>query len=108
VKLFLRGSLALSYLNVYANNACIDQTAKEFVVAAYIAKSAGIVHDDDAPSDNTELQSLVLDSWWRETQLKARYLQLPKAGRDQIDRINELHQPFDLIRSAEAAQLLGK
>lgn len=100
---------ALSYFSVRASNRCIEEQAGNFVMASYMAQRAGIVSKDRTSSAKAPgLESLVLDSRWRELQLKAKYLVLPEDGRDQLGNIKELQEPFNLLKSAEVANLLQR
>lgn len=97
---------ALSYFSVKADNACIEQQARDYVVAAYVAERAGVVpgEGEDSPEE-ADLGALVLDSWWRELQLEAQYRQLPANSRARLGRIPALQRPFDLLKSARALGL---
>ena len=98
---------ALSYFSVRANNNCIEEQAKNFAIASYIAQRAGIVSKDSASgAESPGLESLVLDSWWRQLQLEAKYRELPKDRRNQLAGIEVLREPFDLLESAKAIKLM--
>lgn len=97
--------LAISYFYFRNENHCIENAAKDFLLAARIIELApgGDTQGSEAPQE-LEFVDLVVEAWWKELEAQVKYRSnVPKEHQIAIERIPGLDQPFDLIRSWEAS-----
>ncbi len=98
---------ALPYFFVKADNACMKDSAMDFLLAYHLLKEADL-HSEFNNSDGASSAYLVVDSYMQEIENEVEYLSIPAAERQALESIQELHTPFDLIGTAENLDLLSK
>ena len=99
--------LVLAYFSLKADNQCIREAARDYMVAAYVREHAEPNRQPILAEEETgHLSGLVLDNNLRELEYEARYLALPKDLRRRLEAIKALRVPFDPIETAKRLGVL--
>lgn len=93
------------YFHVSNQNACMDDEAKDFLLATYVLEEAGVLQDL-GDTKQSELASFVMHSHWQALEHEAQYRALPVEARKTLDAVEALDGPFNLIESGKALGLL--
>jgi len=96
---------ALVYFHVRNENACMEDKAKDFLLATYLLEEAGVL-ENLGDTTQSELASFVMHTYWQELEHEVRYRALPEKAREKLEAVEALQTPFKLIESGEALGVL--
>lgn len=97
----LRTSLA--YFSIRADNLCVKNEAAQFVVATLLLEEQ--LKENGGETTHSSMTALVMESLHTEIEWTVRYQALPSELRRELESINRLKKPFDLIGTARALEL---
>jgi len=97
----LRTSLA--YLSIRADNQCVKHEAAQFVVAALLLEGQFDRNGGTAP--HAPMTTLIMESLQTEIERLTQYRQVSADLRRELERIDRLNKPFNLIETARGLEL---